>query len=177
MKTKILVTGLAAAAAAAALSAPALGVPPSGPMVSVAGNRYFVDAGAVRQQLDRQIEAAVAAGWLPPRVAALLTQRLASADRDVQPRAALLRPAVLAWAAKSLGTTPGQLRAEIRAGLTFRQLLALHPGLAGTALRGLLDRLDLRGRFGLGPGVTERAGGKLGARAGATRGGAPEPQG
>ncbi len=178
MKTKILVTGLAATAAAVAVTVPASGAgAPSGPMVSVAGHRYFVDAGDTRRHLEQQIDAAVSAGWLPPRLAAKLQQQLASAERFLRPRAGVLRPGVLAWAAKALGTTQRQLRAELRAGLTFRQLLAIHAGPTGTVLRRLLDRLDLPTGAALGPGAPERTGEKLGAQASATRGGAPEPQG
>lgn len=178
MKTKILVTGLAATAAAVAVAAAAHGAAaPSGPMASVAGHRYFVDAGATRQQLEQQIDAAVAAGWLPPRLAAKLKRQLASAERFLRPRARLLRPGVLAWAAKALGTTPRQLRTEIRAGLTFRQLLAIHAGPADTVLRRLLDRLDVAAGAALGPGPAKSTDEKLGAQTGATRGGAPAPQG
>ncbi|HJU47147.1 MAG TPA: hypothetical protein VJ689_03375 [Gaiellaceae bacterium] len=175
VKTKLLATS--AVAAVIAVSVPTLaagaGSPvPSGPMHSVAGQRYFLDVGALRQRLTQKIDAAVAAGWLTPRVAARLKQQLATAERQYGRNASLLRARALAWAAKALGTTPAQLRQEIRAGMTLDQILARHAGSPGTLLRQWLDRLDVQLGQSLGMGrlsrqrvdaVLDRLGQRLGA--------------
>jgi hypothetical protein len=148
-KRRTIMLGVGAAVLAAAIAVPTIAAatrdaPKAGP-TSQAGatlGSELLDAGAFQQRLQKRIDAAVADGWITPKLAARLKTQLEAGSRLLQPNLRDVEAQVLAPAAKALGTTPAKLREELRSGLTFGQILRAHGKSPRTLLDGLLDRLD-----------------------------------
>ena len=144
MRTKLAVGGLVVAVlASVAVTVPALAATdtPRTARVSVAANRYYVHAGSFRQRLTTQIDVAVTKGLLTPKQAALLKAHLAAGYRWLGPQAKVLESRLLAVAAQGLGTTPAKLRAEIRSGMTFDEILRAHNKSPNALLRRIAEPL------------------------------------
>jgi hypothetical protein len=139
VKAKIIVTGFTAAVLTVLVAVPALaaGDTPQQARASAAGDRNALDLSLLPQRVTRQIDAAVAAGWLRPKLAVQLKQELVTGARLAGTRLDLLELRLVAWAAEVLGTSPGGLRGEIRSGLTLDQILKAHRTSANTLFQRL----------------------------------------
>lgn len=159
MRRKALIAaGVAAAAVATALAVPALAAQsdraPAQPRA--AAPPALLDATALRTQLERRIDAAVAGGWITPKLAAALEAQLAEVQRRL-PDTRALEARLLEPAARALGTTPKQLRSELRSGRTLGEILAKHGKSPEALLRQLVERVDQRLGRAVGAGkLTEQ---------------------
>ncbi len=141
--------GVAAAAIATAVAVPAIAASTSEPprvqtRASVAGQRYFVDAGDLRERFDARIDSAVADGWITPKLAAKLKEHLVVAESLVRPNLRRFEDRLLAPAAKALNTTPQELRAELRSGMTPAEIARAHGKTPDALVAQLVERLDQR---------------------------------
>ena len=144
-KKTTIVIGVAAAAVATAIAVPAIAASsgePARAQPSIAA--YAVDTGALRDRLAAKVDAAVAGGWITPKLAAKLKEQLDAGERLLRPNTDKLEARLLAPFAKALGATSAELRAELRSGKTLDEILRAHGKTPDALFERLVDRLDER---------------------------------